>query len=82
MGKQTQRERIGELVSKCRELGLTYKEGAERFGVGVWRLYEYNKRQKETLNAGSPVVGSSSAAGEGSAKESAGMAVTGEASRE
>ena len=45
MGKRKNWEHVGELVSKCKELWLTLKEGAERFGVSVWQLYEYNKRQ-------------------------------------
>jgi transposase InsO family protein len=38
-------EKIGEIVGKVRELGLSYKEGAKRFGVEPWLLYEYNRRQ-------------------------------------
>ena len=46
MGKRRDWSRIGEVVEKIRELGLTYKEGAERFGVKVGDLYCYNQRMK------------------------------------
>jgi transposase InsO family protein len=36
----------GELIAEIRRQGLTYKEGAERFGISVWKLYEYNRRQR------------------------------------
>jgi transposase InsO family protein len=46
MGKARDWSKIGEVVEKIRELGLNYKEGAERFGVKVRDLYRYNQRLK------------------------------------
>lgn len=60
MGKRKNWDQVGELVSKIKELGLTYKEGAERFGASVWELYEYNKRQNRAsrhVAAGVAVTG-------------------------
>lgn len=39
--------KVGEIVSKTRELGLSIQEGAKRFGVKAGVLYEYNRRRKE-----------------------------------
>jgi len=36
--------KAGEIIEKIRELGLSYREGAKRFGVSHWLLYDYNKR--------------------------------------
>jgi len=33
--------KIAEVAAKTRELGLSLKDGAERFGVKVGQLYEY-----------------------------------------
>ncbi len=54
---------IGETVDKIRELGLSYKEGAERFGLKVWELYEYNKRENR-LSQDDPVPSDSDRSGE------------------
>jgi transposase InsO family protein len=45
MAKRRDWAKIGEVVNKVLELGLTYKEGAEQFGVKVNDLYDYNRRQ-------------------------------------
>ena len=37
---------IGEYVSKIKAAGLSYVEGAKRFGLSVSDIYEYNKRFK------------------------------------
>ena len=47
MSKRRDWDKVGELVSKIKELGLSYKEGAERFGISVGVLYEYSRRQKK-----------------------------------
>ncbi len=39
--------KVGEIVSKTRELGLSIKDGAEQFGVKAGLLYEYNRLQKK-----------------------------------
>jgi len=44
MAKKQDWGKVGEIVAKVRELGLSYKEGAERFGVKPWLLYDYNKK--------------------------------------
>jgi len=45
MAKRRDWSKIGEVVEKIRELGLTYKNGSERFGVKVDDLYDYNRLQ-------------------------------------
>lgn len=47
MGKRRDWVKIGEVVEKVRELQLTYKEGADRFGVKVNDLYDYNRRENK-----------------------------------
>ena len=44
--------KIAEVAAKTRELGLSLKDGAERFGVKVGQLYEYNRREKKQQHAG------------------------------
>ena len=46
MGKRRDWSKVGEVVEKTRELGLSYQEGAKRFGVRVRDLYDYNERRK------------------------------------
>jgi len=46
MSKRRDWEKVGELVAKIKELGLTYKEGAEKFGIKVNVIYEYLRREK------------------------------------
>ncbi len=53
MSRKRDWKQVGEVVEKVSELGLTLKEGAERFGVKVGLLYEYNKRQRPPLTEGS-----------------------------
>lgn len=38
--------KIKEIVQKIKEHNLTYKEGAEQFGIKVREIYEYNRREK------------------------------------
>ncbi len=47
MSKRRDWEKVGEIVAKIKELGLTYKEGAEKFGIKVNVLYEYVRREKK-----------------------------------
>jgi transposase InsO family protein len=46
MGKRVDWKKIEEVVKKTKELGLTCKEGAEKFGIKVEHIYEYNRREK------------------------------------
>lgn len=50
MGKRRDWSKIGEVVEKIRELGLTYREGAARFGVKVSDLYEFNHRVNHAVD--------------------------------
>ena len=45
MAKRRDWSKIGEVVERIRELSLTYKEGADRFGLKVHDLYDYNHLQ-------------------------------------
>ena len=47
MGKKIDWSKIGEIVEKIREHKLTYKDGAEQFGVKVGSIYEYNRGIKK-----------------------------------
>ncbi len=44
--------KVGEIVLKTRELRLSTKEGAKRFGVKAGVLYEYSRRQKKAGKGG------------------------------
>ena len=46
MLKRRDWDKVGEIIAKIKELGLNYKEGAERFGIKAWVLYEYLRREK------------------------------------
>jgi len=37
-------KKVGEIIAKVRELGLSYKDGATKFGVKPWVLYDYNRK--------------------------------------
>jgi len=65
MGKARDWSKIGEVVEKIRELGLTYKEGSERFGVKVRDLYCYNQRLKREGAEGNGKETETSGRGEG-----------------
>jgi transposase InsO family protein len=59
MSKERDWNKIGEIVRKVRELGLSYKDGAKRYGLSPWIFYSYNKRRNREAKATT----------EGSAKE-------------
>jgi transposase InsO family protein len=44
--------KVGEIVEKIRELGLTLKDGAAGFGVKPGLLYEYKRRAKKGTGEG------------------------------
>ena len=54
MSKKRNWDKVGEIVTKIKELGLSYKEGAVKYGIKVGSLYEYNKRQNKLTGKGSP----------------------------
>jgi hypothetical protein len=54
MSKKRNWDKVGEIVSKIKELGLSYKEGAIKYGIKVGLLYEYNKRQNKLAGKNSP----------------------------
>jgi len=64
--------KVGEIIDKIRELGLSYKDGAKRFGVKPWVLYDYNK--KKSREAREPAAAAP-------AKEEPGEAVDSQASK-
>jgi len=57
MGRRRDWEKIAEVVRKIKELGLNYKEGADRFGIDVRVLYEYSRRQKRKASGGTSSAG-------------------------
>src|SRR3990172_5218207 len=44
VAKKHDRQKVGEIIAKIRELGLSYKDGAKQFGVKPWLLYDYNRK--------------------------------------
>jgi len=46
MGKRRDWVKIGEVVAKIRELGLSFAEGARQFGMNADDIYDYNYREK------------------------------------
>ena len=54
-------KQVEEVVDKINELGLSYKDGAEQFGIEVGVLYEYNKRKKQGLQVDEQKPASSAA---------------------
>ncbi len=46
MGKKRNWDEIGDAVKKIKELGLTFKDGAEQLQFKVGDIYEYNHRKK------------------------------------
>lgn len=44
MAKKHDWKKVGEIIAKVRELGLSYKDGAKRFGIKPWILYDYNRK--------------------------------------
>jgi len=51
MSKERDWNKIGEIVRKVRELGLSYRDGAKRYGLSPWVLYSYNKRRNREAKA-------------------------------
>lgn len=49
MGRHRDWSKVEEIVRKIQELGLSYRQGAEHFGIKVSVLYEYNKKLKAHL---------------------------------
>ncbi len=73
MVKKQDWKKVGEIVAKVRELGLSYKDGAKRFGVKPWLLYDYNKKNKR--NAGEASAPGKAQAAQDEASEDAGTGV-------
>jgi len=65
-------EKIGEIVEKIRELGLSLREGAKHFGIKPWVVYEYNRRRNREARQAA-VVGTE-VAEKGAVKPEAGEA--------
>ena len=61
MSKGRDWKKIGEIVQKVQELGLSYKDGAKRYGLKPWVLYDYNKQKSRESKA----AAASSAKGDG-----------------
>ena len=47
MGRRRDWNKVREIDAKIKELGLYYREGADRFGIDVGVLYEYSRPQKK-----------------------------------
>jgi len=51
MGKRRDWVKVGEIVEKIRELGLSYKDGAKRFGINPELIYDYNRKKNREAKA-------------------------------
>lgn len=40
-------EQISEVISQAQQLGLSYKDAAQRFGIPVWSIYKYNYKSNK-----------------------------------
>lgn len=47
-------DKVGEIVSKIKELGLSYREGAIKYGIKANLLYEYNRKNNRVAGKESP----------------------------
>jgi len=48
-GKVKKLEELGDYVRQIRELGLSYIEGAEQFGLNVNAIYKYNSKRHKRI---------------------------------
>ncbi|MBM4044585.1 MAG: transposase [Planctomycetes bacterium] len=51
VAKKSDRKKVGEIITKVRELGLSYKDGAKKFGIKPWLLYDYNRKANSDARA-------------------------------
>ncbi len=54
MSKKRDWDKVGEIVSKIKELGLSYREGAIKYGINASLLYEYNRKNNKVAGKESP----------------------------
>ena len=54
MSERRDWEKVGEIASKIKELGLSYREGASKYGIKVGLLYEYNRIKNRRAVKDSP----------------------------
>lgn len=47
MGERRDWDKIGDAVKKIKELGLSFKDGAEQLKIKVGDIYEYNRRKNK-----------------------------------
>lgn len=71
MVKEQNRKKVGEIIAKVRELGLSYKEGAKQFGVKPWLLYDYNRKVSRDAKAAATAASAETAAAEASKETTA-----------
>lgn len=50
MATKNNEKKTAEIIEKIHELGLSYAEGARRFGVKPWILYDFIRRNKNGKN--------------------------------
>jgi len=63
MARKGDEKKVAEIVEKIHELGLSIAEGARRFGIKPWRLYDYDRRKNG--NGTSPQHGEKEGAADG-----------------
>jgi transposase InsO family protein len=56
MTKGRDKKKVGEIIDKIRELGLSYKDGAKRFGLKPWALYDFNKKKSRVAKSAAAAV--------------------------
>lgn len=67
MGKRRDWVKVGEIVEKIKELGLSYAAGAKRFGIKPELIYDYNRKKNHKARGSN---GASARATESSKKRS------------
>jgi transposase InsO family protein len=70
--------KIGEIVAKVRELGLSYKDGARKFGVKPWLLYDFNRKKdkRDTKGARDAAISAKLETADAEAREDMGAGAT------
>lgn len=69
MAKERDWRKVGEIVEKIGELGLSYKDGAKRFGVKPWVLYDYNREKNRGAAEGRAEAAAQEEPGDGEASK-------------
>ncbi len=51
MAPKHDQRKVGEIIAKIHDLGISYKDGAKKFGIKPWLLYDYNRKENRDARA-------------------------------